>query len=129
MVSELKEWNPTQYTVAALKLLKEYTGCNTLGFYILNNRDFRYNAWKFLPNTVSFEDMRVKFRKDKHITITSAGYDEYYLLKSDSLDTDEDNELVVSSNTTRSLTTAFSKYATTKVTNRVVLNKFIGMIA
>jgi hypothetical protein len=129
-VSEIKDTTATQYTVAALKLLKEVTGCNVIGFYILNNRDFKTNAWKFLPSTVSFDDCRIKFRKDKSITITSAGYDEFYLLKSDSLDTDDDNEFVVSSNnSTRSLTTAFSKFATSKITNRVVLNKFIGMIA
>ena len=76
------------------------------------------------------EKYRAEFRKNKCMTITSAGYDEYYLLRSEGLDTDEDTEFVVKENAkTRGLVSAFSKYAGNRLANRVVLNRFIGMIA
>jgi hypothetical protein len=62
--------------------------------------------------------------------VTTAGFDEYYVLRSEALDTEEDNTFEVKENaTTRGLVSAFSKYAGGRVANRVVLNRFIGMIA
>ena len=43
--------------------------------------------------------------------------------------TDEDDEFEVSSTTTRSLVSAFSKYTSNRVSNRIVLNRFINLIA
>ena len=66
----------------------------------------------------------------KYKIITNAGFDEYYLLRSEGLDTDDDVEFHVKENaTTRGLVSAFSKYAGNRLSNRVVLNRFIGMIA
>ena len=62
--------------------------------------------------------------------VTSSGYDEYYLLRSEGLDTEEDSEFEVKENaTTRGLVSAFSKYTGNRLSSRVVLNRFIGMIA
>jgi len=62
--------------------------------------------------------------------VTSAGYDEFYLLKSEGLDTDDDVAFEVKENaTTRGLVSAFSKYAGNRLNNRVVLNRFVGMIS
>ena len=74
--------------------------------------------------------MKSKFRKDKHIVVTSAGFDEYYLLKSESMDT-EVGELDIEGEevSTKKMVTAFSKYTGGRVSNRVVLNRFIGMIS
>jgi len=44
-------------------------------------------------------------------------------------DVDEIETIEAKSNTTRGLVNAFTKYSNTRVTNRVVLNKFIGMIS
>ena len=60
--------------------------------------------------------------------IRNVGYDEYYLISVNNLDTDDD-ELTVNSTTTRGLVSAFSKYTGGKVNSRVILNRFIGMIA
>jgi hypothetical protein len=76
------------------------------------------------------EDVKVAFRKNKYKVITNAGYDEYYVLRSEAMDTEEETELEVKENaTTRGLVSAFNKYAGGRVSSRVVLNKFIGMIA
>ena len=109
-----------------LKLLKLRTGCNIVGFYILNPRDLKSTCWR---NGANYTDsLRTDFRKNKYTILKNAGYDEYYLLKSDDMDA-EDEEFDVKGKTTRALVSAFSKYRGNRLGNRVVLNQFIGMIS
>jgi hypothetical protein len=120
----------TKHTAAFIKTLKARTNCNILGFYVLSGREFSRAAYILLPKAANVDDMRVKFRKEKSLVITNAGFDEYYLLRSEGLDVDEDVEFTVKENaTTRGLVSAFSKYTKNRLLNRVVLNRFIGMIA
>ena len=117
-------------TSSYIKLLKSRTQCNIVGFYVLSGREFNSKLGVFFPKTADFSRLKSQFRSDKYCVVTSAGFDEYYLLRSQSLDTDEDVEFVVKENsTTRGLVNAFSKYAGNRLSNRVVLNRFIGMIA
>jgi hypothetical protein len=117
-------------TASYIKLLKARTGCNVVGFYILSGREFGRESFNFFPMSVDHQKLKSEFRKDKYKVVTSAGYDEYYLLRAEGLDTDEEVEFEVKENaTTRGLVTAFSKYAGNRLNNRVVLNRFIGMIA
>jgi hypothetical protein len=123
-------------TSALIKLLKKRTGCNVIGFYVANTREFRNRIYTFFPgvNTMTrqdeFEKISTQFRKEKYVVVESAGFDEYYVLRSNSLDTEEETEFVVKENaTTRSLVSAFSKYTGNRVNNRVILNRFIGLIA
>jgi hypothetical protein len=120
----------TKNTAAFIKILKARTNCNILGFYVLSGREFSRAAYILLPKAANVDDMRVKFRKEKSLVITNAGFDEYYLLRSEGLDVDDDTEFTVKENaTTRGLVSAFSKYTKNRLLNRVVLNRFIGMIA
>ena len=116
-------------TAALVKLLKARTNCNVVGFYILKGREFGRESYKFFPTTQSHELLKLEFRRNKFAIAKSAGFDEYYLLRSEAMDTDEDTELEVKENaTTRGLVSAFKKYAGARVSNRVVLNRFIGLI-
>jgi hypothetical protein len=110
-----------------LYLLKQRTGCNVIGFRILSLRDVR----NFLWNTYKVDTTPIynTFKKEKSMVVTSAGFDEYYLLKADKLDTDDEVELEVKSQTTRGLVSAFKKYSKGHIQNRVVLNRFVEMIA
>lgn len=122
-------YNSTQMSSAFIKLLKARTGSNVIGFYVISGREFNRNIYNFYPRGVDHEDIKINFRKNKFAVVTSAGFDEYYILRSESLDTEDDVELQVKENaSTRSLVTAFSKYAGGRVSNRVVLNRFIGLI-
>jgi hypothetical protein len=112
-----------------IQMLKVRTGCNIVGFYVLSGREFGREARNFFPSYM-VDGLRAEFRKNKALTVTSAGYDEYYLLRSEGLDTDDDVEFEVKENaTTRGLVTAFSKYTSNRLSNRVVLNRFVGMIS
>jgi hypothetical protein len=115
---------------AYIKMLKVRTGTNIVGFYVLSGREFGRVAQTFFPRTVDHMKLKSEFRKEKYKIVTNAGFDEYYLLRSEGLDTDDDVEFVVKENaTTRGLVSAFTKFAGNRLSNRVVLNRFIGMIA
>ena len=126
----VEDWSNTKNTAAYIKLLKARTNCNILGFYVLSGREFTRAAYILLPRAANVDELRIKFRKEKSMVITNAGFDEYYLLRSEGLDVDDEAEFVVKENaTTRGLVSAFSKYTKNRLNNRVVLNRFIGMIA
>lgn len=115
-------------TSTMVKLLKERTGCNVVGFYVLAGREMSRTR-EYFPKTADFDSIKLKFRKEKTLVVTTAGFDEYYFLRSEGLDTDDDVEFDVKENVTRrGLVSAFSKYTKNRVMNRVVLNRFIGMI-
>ena len=125
VIGDLRE----EQTPALLKLLKEATGSNVIGFYILDGREIRRALSLYTPSGTDFDAMAAQFRKDKTLIIKSAGYDEYYLLNSNGMAIDDDAEFEVKSTTTRGLVSAFGKYTSGRVHNRTVLNKFINLIS
>jgi hypothetical protein len=126
----IKTLNGKTQTSALIKMLKHRANCNVLGFFIVSGRDFYRYGQEFYPPGIDFSAIKAEFRKNKYQVVTKAGFDEYYILRSEGLDTEDDEGFVVNKNaTTRGLVSAFSKYAGNRVNNRVVLNRFIGMIA
>lgn len=121
-----------ELTSAYIKLLKVRTGCNIIGFYVLPSRNFGYVASKYMPdmNTAAAEKMKKDFRNNKFQVITNGGFDEYYLLRSESLDTDEESEFEVEETATlRKIASEFNKFSSSRKSSRVVLNRFIDLIA
>ena len=119
-----------QLTASYIKLLKARTNSNIVGFYILTGRSFRQEARDFFPSTANFDQLASAFSKEKSLVVTSAGFDEYYMLRANAMNTEEEAEFTVKENfTTKGLVSAFSKYTGNRLSNRVVLNRFIGMIA
>ncbi len=122
--------NGRELTAGYIKMLKLRTGCNIVGFYVLSGREFGREAYHFFPKAVNHDKYKAEFRKNKSLVVTNSGYDEYYLLRAEGLDTDEDVAFEVKENaTTRGLVSAFSKFAGNRLNNRVVLNRFVGMIS
>lgn len=113
-----------------LELLKERTGSNVIGFYVLFSREFSKNIRRFfeIKSAYEFEEIKVQFRKEKYAIAKTTAYDDYYILKSEDLDTEEEEFVVKENATTRGLVSAFSKYTGGRVSSRIVLNKFIGLI-
>lgn len=119
-------------TTAYIELLKARTNCNIVGFYILSGRNFSGIVPNFYPNLKphEYEKLKKDFRSDKYSVVTTAGFDEYYLIRSENLDTDEDIEFEVKEDATmRNIASAFSKFSSSRKTSRVVLNRFIELIA
>ena len=120
-----------ELTSAYIKLLKIRTGCNIIGFYVLPGRSFGYVASKYMPDldSVHVEKMKKDFRSNKFQVITNGGFDEYYLLRSEGLDTDEDSEFEVEESASlKKIASQFNKFSSSRKSSRVVLNRFIDLI-
>ena len=115
-------------TKSLIKLLRQRTGSNVVGFYVLFPREFG-SASKFFHRGANMTQLKEDFKKDKFVVVKQSGYSEYYLLKSETKDADEVEFTVRENATTRGLVSAFAKYTNGRVSNRVVLNRFIGLIA
>lgn len=112
-------------TEAFFTLLKNRVGCNIIGFRILNNSTFM-STEADNPNLILGKNK--EFKKDKFAVLkNSYGYDEYYLLKSDSMDIGW-MDFETTKKTTRGLITDFTKYSASKTMSRVVLTRFIDLI-
>ena len=126
-------------TDALLKLLKVRTNSHVIGFYVGTTKDITNASCTFFPELQSMEytereafleKIKTQFRKDNSMVVVSTGFDDYYILRSSGLDTDDDTELTFKEGaTTRGMATAFSKYASNKISSRVILNRFIDLIA
>jgi hypothetical protein len=115
-------------TDGLIRLLKNRTKSNVIGFYVINGRDFNRKVYHWF--TKNHDSIKENFRKTKFMILENTGYDEYYILRSNSLDTDEDSTFEVKENSTfRGIASAFTKYNNGKHNSRVVLNRFIGLIA
>jgi hypothetical protein len=128
LFEKAKNMNNTNYTAALIRMLKKVTNTNIVGFYLLSTRDAYSYLNSNFTNVDAINYLRSEFRRNKSVVVKNSGFDEYYLMKADT-DIDEIETIEAKSNTTRGLVNAFTKYTNTRVTNRVVLNKFIGMIA
>lgn len=121
-------------TNAFIKLLKKRTNAHVIGFFVASGSEFGSRMNEFFPEVIGNFEMREKkkleFRDTKFVVTTQTGFDDYYVLRSNGLDTDDESELVLKENmTTRGMVTAFSKFAGNRVNNRVILNRFIGLIS
>lgn len=115
-------------TDALIRLLKNRTKSNVIGFYVINGRDFNRKVYHWF--TKNHDSIKENFRKTKFMILENTGYDEYYILRSNSLDTDEDSTFEVKEGATfKGIASAFTKYNSGKHSSRVVLNRFIGLIA
>jgi hypothetical protein len=116
-------------TNAFIRLLKARTGSIIIGFYVITGRDFNRKIHQWFPKQMNHEEMKDNFRKSKFAILENTGYDEYYILRSNGLDTDEDSTFEVKEGVTfKGIASAFTKYNSGKYNSRVVLNRFIGLI-
>ena len=119
-------------TATYLKILKDRTGCNTVGFYLTQstgNGTIRKNDLHYLFPNQDHDKVRSEFRKNKVAIADSFGYDEYYIVPSGNMNVETD-ELEVSSDMTKGrMAKAFMKHMKSKTVNRILLNKFVEKIA
>ena len=117
-------------TSALIRLLKKRTNSNIVGFYVLKTKDINGSAGNmFFPDYSERYKVKEQFLKDKFFVVQNTGFDEYYLLRSNGLDTEDDVTFEVKENATkRGIVSAFTKYAGNRINNRVILNRFINMI-
>jgi hypothetical protein len=120
------ECDGIKQTEVFMKLLKHKTKCNIIGFYLLSKRELSKVKIKYM-NEKDLENSK-SFAKNKYCVMTNAGFDEYYLMLSDKGENEDDGFTVKQNATAKGIANAFAKYAGNKMANRVMLNRFIGLI-
>lgn len=135
------DWNPYGWgltdsnTNILLRIIKDNTGCNLVGFYLFDGSfkrvDNQFNVSNHNPE--AFLKARKHWNENKFYPVRSAGYDEYYIIDSNAL-RNTNNELVIDNTgdkkmTTKKMASAFSKFALKKTVNRVLLRQFSERIA
>lgn len=120
-------------TKALLTLLKQRIGGNLIGFFVTSSRGAYscINTYNQEYEEKNIADTKIReFKRNNSTVLTNAGYDDYYILRSDKLDIEDEDFFVTpeSVKSTKSLVNAFSKYNNKKISNRIVLNRFINLI-
>ena len=127
----------TRYTLAnqyltpiLLKILRDRTGCNLIGFYITNNgfeREYRqFNSRSFGEH---YTAARKSWNNNGYFGVTNAGYDEYYILNPGMFKVSSGNLSVGDKATKRSIASAFIKFSEKKTVSRVLLSQVVKRIA
>lgn len=128
-------YNPTPYsgrqmTTLLLKVLKDRTGCNLIGFYINGDGfDSVYRLYYGYGQSQQYTDFREQFKTDGWFPVLTAGYDEYFILNPRMFEVAN-----VSFNTTGKMTKGkmvkeFIKFTEKKLVSRVLLSRFVKRIA
>lgn len=121
-------------TPTLLQILKDRTGCNLIGFYILpkSKRYFQNAMSRF--NMIATDEGYKQFRNEKFFSVNGYGYSEYFLIPGgEDLSTEDDSLSDILGEakdvSSRKLKGAFLKMNQNRLTNRVLLSKVIKEIA
>jgi hypothetical protein len=122
-------------TPTLLKILKDKTDCNLIGFYIIPRGRRNFDNVLHRLSVFSEIDNFTKFKNEKFFAIDNYGYDQYFLIPGGAALSTEDedlNDLLGNDNkevSTRKLKGAFLKMNQNRLTNRVLLSKVIEEMA
>ena len=111
--------------------LRKSTGANIIGFFLVNRLD-RHKVGYYAPKHSDYEEIMSSWRKEKCIVTQMDGYDNLYIIKDGAdLQIDSTSELdkVDVGSKKSAIRNAFKKMNRKKLRNRVVLNKFIDLVA
>lgn len=125
-------------TSALIKLLKHKTGCNTVGFYLLESRNSKTIlgslaniAMDTKEGQQELDQVVADFRDKKFCILKDSGYDSYFVIPSDDLDTKltAKQDFLTQNLSKGKLRNAFAKAGKALSYNRVVLTRFVDIIA
>lgn len=118
-------------TATLLKILKERTNCNLVGFFI-HASGFKGAYHDFYGYTSTYqhqEATKKMWNDDGFFPVTTSGYDEYYILNGRAMNIVNENLSVSSDMTKTKIAKEFMKFSERKSVNRVLLRRFISKIA
>ena len=131
--------------IAVCSWLTKTTGVKIIGFYLTPNNHIKsalrhklynqeLNALRNSDKNYEFYDAVAKYvkilKKDKYLESKNPGYESFFFLPGgNDLSVEEEEFEAPSKVTAASLTKAFSKYTKNRQVNRVLVSRFIGMIA
>ena len=129
--------NGSEQTRTFLRIIKDRYNIKTVGFHVVNNsrRDIGGFIRDNLPkeNQTSeywmTEQIRKDIRQNDYCIVPNTGRDEMYLLPASKQKIEEGDLKIDSTANAKSIARQFSKYLGVKKSSRVVLSRFVGLIA
>ena len=117
-------------TNTLVKIIRDKHGCNVVNFFLIS-RFKHYEAAEFSTADIPPQTVLSKWRKEGHIIAENyGGWTELYLLKGGRDLGVEESVLTVKEDAKRGeIKRAFSKFNKGKLKNRVLLSKFVDMVA
>ena len=113
-----------------LRVLKERTGCNLIGFYIPSyGFDNMYHQFYGYDHGEVYKKCQKDWKENGFFGVTTAGYDEYYILDPKAMNVSIGNLNVNSDMTKRKIASEFIKFSEKKSVSRVLLSRFVKRIA
>jgi len=109
-----------------LKILKDRTNCNLIGFYITSS--LKGHGYMLDETVLNSKTVRDNWAKYNFAGITTAGYDEYYLMKLN--DNTRPNILQVDPTMKpNAIKKAFSSFSEKKTVNRMMIKSLMDRVA
>jgi hypothetical protein len=118
------------FTPVLLKILKDRTGANLLGFFIADSfgRNYtRYNG--FNRSTDQYKNARKSWSDYGFFGVTTAGYDEYYILDAKKFNVSSGDLKVTSGASKRKMASEFIKHNEKKTNSRILLSQVVKRIS
>jgi len=117
-------------TNALVEVLRDKHSCNVVNFYLVD-RFRHYDAAEFSNADIPPQMILSKFKKEGHLIAENyGGWSELYLIKGGNALGVEESILEVKEDAKRGeIKRAFSKFNKGKLKNRLVLSKFVDMVA
>jgi len=116
-------------TMTLLRLLKDRTGCNTVGIRLHPARNIKNMRWDFWGNDdKAFQDACKQFTKKNYCTVPSA-YDEYFIVQGNLKVEFDALEGLREGATNTQIKNAFLKGNNTKKSSRVIATQMVNIFA
>lgn len=127
--------NDTQQTTnALLKVLKDRTNCNLVGFFLYESSNFNKVSIRFFSSAEMNEYTKKNsalWNEKMFVPVLNAGYDEYYIINPKSFKQSEVMEVlnIDPTMTKAKVAKEFLRYSEKKAINRVLLSRFMERVA
>jgi hypothetical protein len=132
---ELNNYSTNQ-TDVILRMIKDRYKVSVVGFHICSNnkRDLKNVIEANIPNYTGdilglIENWKMQFRKNSFVSIKNTARDELFIIPQSSTKIEEGELEVTTDATVKTIAKNFSKYLNVKKTSRVLLNRFVALVA
>jgi hypothetical protein len=116
-----------QLTEVFLKCLKDRTGSNVIGMY-LSSDSIGYTCSRYFSDVRDRNPIQKFWKENKFVPVTTAGYDEYFIINAREMNITNDALQVNSTMTKAKVAKEFLRFAEKKTTNRVLLGRIIDRV-
>lgn len=115
-------------TAILLRILKERTGCNLVGFYL--HTGSLHNLNSIVDANILNDSKNVKkWNGEKFLAVSSSGYDQYFIINIARMDVVNKPLIIDPEMSKNRMLKAFQTYSDQKMINRALLREFIARIA